>query len=92
MRLKINLYFQPWDIDAMVWRFAKLYVPPEGGGGLDGEQSDPFEQNAITAICARIASCLSPRILGFARIEKSCLAVKFILCEAGWRALSSRCG
>ena len=44
----------------------------------------------MTAICARIAAFLSPRILGLVRIQKSSLAVELILSEEERSALSFR--
>jgi hypothetical protein len=42
----------------------------------------------MTAICARTPAFLSPRILGFLRMQRSSLAEEFVLSEAERRALS----
>ena len=42
----------------------------------------------MTAICARMPDLCIPRIFGLARMQKSSLAVEFILSEAGLSALS----
>ena len=47
-----------------------------------------LSKTTMTAICERTAAFLSPRILGFASIQKSSLAVELTLSEADRRALS----
>ena len=47
-----------------------------------------LSKTTITAIWDRMEEFLSPRILGFKRIEKSFLTVEFNLSEAGRSALS----
>ena len=45
----------------------------------------------MTAICARIAAFLSPRVLGLARIQKSFLAEELVLSDADRSVLSFLC-
>lgn len=45
----------------------------------------------MTAICARTPAFLSPRTLGFLRMQRSSLAEELVLSEAERRALSFLC-
>ncbi len=47
-----------------------------------------FNKTTMTAICERMPAFLRPRILGFARIVKSSLAVELVLSEADLRVFN----